>query len=77
MIKHKLISSLPHSEKFDVPQSNKTVWSTQVCSLFSERHSFFAVSESCFFCKYADFLIQDILGKQTAKCCYPKIQIQH
>lgn len=75
MIKHELISSHPHSETFNTPQSNKTVWSTQVCSLFSERHSIFNVAESCFFCKYADFLIQDILGKRTANCCYPKIQI--
>lgn len=77
MIEHRILSVLPRGEKFDNPQSNKTIWSTQVCSFFSERHSFFAISESCFFCKYADFLIQDILGKGTATCCHPKVQIPY
>lgn len=77
MIKHEMISSIPHSEKFNIPQSNKHIWSTQVCPAFTERHSNFEILESCFFCKYADFLIQDQLGKRTGNCCYPKIQITY
>ncbi len=77
MIYHQMLPPLPHSEKFDKPQSNKMIWAFQVCNAFTKRHSDLAIIESCFYCKYADFLIQDILGKQTGNCCYPEIQIPY
>ena len=49
MIKHELISSLKHSEKFDSPQGDKNVWAYQVCLAFEKRYSPIGVVESCFF----------------------------
>lgn len=74
MISHEFLSGLEHSETFEEPQTGKKVYYTQLCTAFKVRRTFLA-SESCFFCKYADFHLYAEKALEIGFCCYPKVQI--
>ena len=74
MIKHEIFKNLPHNEVFEEPQSNKTVWLSQLCPAFEiPPTQILTPIECCLYCRYSDFEKRPI-PCEKAKCCYPKVQ---
>jgi len=74
MVKRENIRGFPNSEEFEAPQSNKNIWPHQYCPVFDKRHTSFHSAPECFYCKYADFHIEQPVALDVGICCYPNVK---
>lgn len=74
MVKRENIRGFPNSEEFEAPQSNKNIWPHQYCPAFVKRHTSFHSAPECFYCKYADFHIEQTVALDVGICCYPNVK---
>lgn len=74
MITRDRIKGFPNSEEFDSPQANKNVWPHQYCPAFDKRRTSFHAAPECFYCKYADFHIEQSIALDVGICCYPNVK---
>ncbi len=75
MIKREQLRILPNSEDFDKPQSEKNVWPHQYCPEFDKRQTSFHYAPECYYCKYADFRLEQKVALEVGICCYPNIKV--
>ena len=76
MFQREFISKLDNSEEFDRPRCRQSVWPHQVCPKYQERGNSLAVEPTCYFCKYADFHLNETVALEVGICCWPEVQLE-
>ncbi len=52
-----------------------SVWPEQRCPVFAGRRIGLCAVKSCWFCRYANFHLQEQMALEVGVCCWPKAQM--
>lgn len=56
------------------PRTGGSVWPEQWCPAFSPRSTGLGRGQDCWFCRYADFRLQERVALEVGICCWPRVQ---
>lgn len=48
---------------------------SSVCTYFSPRKSMTVARRECWYCRYADFHLNEEVPLEVGACCYPQVQV--
>lgn len=57
------------------PRVGGSVWPRQCCPAFTPRQAALPGEKECWYCKYADFHLKELVPLDVGICCWPKKQI--
>lgn len=61
--------------RYSAPQTGQSVWPKEGCCCFSSRKAIMADKlKECWFCRYADFHLNQEIALEVGICCFPTIQ---
>ena len=56
------------------PMTGYNVWPAQRCPAFTVRTVGLACGSGCWFCRYANFHLRELISLDVGVCCWPEIQ---
>ena len=57
---------------YDVPKQNGSVWPNDICPAYTPRQEAIPCINGCWYCRYADFHLQEERALEVGICKWPK-----
>lgn len=60
------------NQVYDIPKRDGSVWPKDICPAYTPREDSIDCIKGCWYCKYADFHLQEETALEVGICNWPK-----